>query len=681
MNRTLLYPLPQVYDNGTGAVFVTQTQLRLVTTAVVGHNEFTQTWVLVDEPSLHAVVMWSVNMSAPQTPGSDISSLVHATIAMERRGPSPAPDAVLARMTVFVSPTDAPGMAPLTGTAFAAILNVKTSEPEFRVDGVDGTKALLLWGTIQMQLLPGEFSMSTSIDPTTGAKITSSALPAAYVPVVSIRGSGGGILAMAGARSTFVLQANRRHLALTRIFFFPAHATEDSGYFNGDVPTTYQFSLALTGPDTDWADLYTVYTHANPWLREGPKLTPPGTMTAFGSEYESGLPSASDVGRIKALRSRLVSRTWNEFHPDKSQVSILTSGAGLEFSKANGLQFLLWSNVRMAPNITMVPLEDPVLDYRNFEDSLMLNGSGALFPCWDGFSMNPATEFSFGQFQLKRSMDTINTYNLSGFFYDFYGDTLDSDTCRTYGQFPFYPLQVAEVDFIKVMRKALSSEGRTLHVNCPSPSMQLRHLVDAVSCDSSGAVGNCAFADSLSHRTAGLPSEMLRNILPNLTTGAVLSMIIPTVFYGTVPSPWQVMGDLDDQPTADRMFGAALPLAFRLAEMMPAGGSLADGLWWAAGPRRAATSAAVTLLAPAESTTVRSFSFSLAPHVALRDGSSPLSLLLWDGVGAWVQLKTGTAVELTATKVRVLLGPGTTKALLYLPTSEAVPILHDYGYV
>ena len=72
-------------------------------------------------------------------------------------------------------------------------------------------------------------------------------------------------------------------------------------------------------------------------------------------------------------------------------------------------------------------------------------------------------------------------------------------------------------------------------------------------------------------------------------------MMIPNVFFGVVPNMWQVMQDYDEQPAADYMVAAALPLAFRLADMMPAGGSFVDGLWWARGHQTRATSAAITM--------------------------------------------------------------------------------------
>jgi len=668
-----------VYKEDTGTVQIKHSAVKLATLKDLGQNSFVQTYDIVEAPGLQAIVHFSVQREAPTSAGAHhVSSLINANVSVVRDTDNVTHD-VLARVTVMIEPTDAPGMNPMSAMSFASVLNAMSYDPDFDVAGVTGQYQTLLWGTFNMAYLPGEVTQGSTVDPTTGKTIVSSGQTEASIPTVALRGSSGGVMAIAGARSTFVFQVNRRHLKLSRVFFLPAGRSADSGYFNGDVHTVYSFSVALISPNADWADMHAVYREVNPWLSSGRKMSPPGTMAEFANNT---LPETSDTARIEKLRVRICGHTLNEFWPIETQTPLLTTGAGEEFAKDHGVNVMLWSNVRMSPNVTMCPWEDPLLDFHHFADtSAVRNGSGALLPCWDGFSMNPSADFPFGQYQVQRIMGTIEKYNLSGLFFDLYGDTTDSDSCRRYEQFPFYPLQVAEVGFIKTVGTALHKLNRDLVVNCPHPSIQLRHLIDAVSCDSNGAVGNCAFSDSLSHHTAGRPSLLLRNTDPNINSKSVLDMMLAGVFYGTVPNLWQAMSDPADQPVTDDMVGAALPLAFRLAEMDPAGGSFADGLWWADGHRDVATAAAITLRVADSSQVVKAFNVSLTPRVTLADSSTPMSILLWDGVAAYFQLATGSAAELTTKAIRLHLGPGMNKALLYVPATEAASIVTDYGYL
>ena len=53
-----------------------------------------------------------------------------------------------------------------------------------------------------------------------------------------------------------------------------------------------------------------------------------------------------------------------------------------------GLKAHVWTNIRMASNTSMVTAEDPLMDYRLFNDSLQRDAKGRLLPCWCGFSVN-----------------------------------------------------------------------------------------------------------------------------------------------------------------------------------------------------------------------------------------------------------------------------------------------------
>ena len=144
----------------------------------------------------------------------------------------------------------------------------------------------------------------------------------------------------------------------------------------------------------------------------------------------------------------------------------------------------------MASNTSNVIAEDPSMDFRLFPDSLQRDAAGNLLPCWDGFSMNPDTRVgSFGKFQLKRIQTWVTKFNLDGIFLDFYGDTTDVDVSRRYGQFPFYPMQVAEIQWAKAIASWAHTNGKYFIINCPEASMAVQHLADLVTCDSNGVRG------------------------------------------------------------------------------------------------------------------------------------------------------------------------------------------------
>jgi hypothetical protein len=136
-----------------------------------------------------------------------------------------------------------------------------------------------------------------------------------------------------------------------------------------------------------------------------------------------------------------------------------------------------------------------------------------------------------------------------------------------------------------------------------------------------------------------------------------------------------------DQLLADALMAAVLPMAFAAADMIPAGGSLAGGaMWWAAGQKRAALSVIITFWVPPQSVVVRAFNMSLGARVTLASSAASFSVLLWDGVGSYATVATGTATEVTARALRCFVAPGTAKALWYLPTADAKEILGKYGH-
>ena len=95
--------------------------------------------------------------------------------------------------------------------------------------------------------------------------------------------------------------------------------------------------------------------------------------------------------------------------------------------------------------------------------------------------MNPAPSVgSFGRFQLKRIAEWVTRHDLDGVFLDFYGDTTMVDESRTRGQFPFYAMQDAEVEFAKAIADWAHARQKYLIINCPQASMAVQHIADLV---------------------------------------------------------------------------------------------------------------------------------------------------------------------------------------------------------
>jgi hypothetical protein len=72
---------------------------------------------------------------------------------------------------------------------------------------------------------------------------------------------------------------------------------------------------------------------------------------------------------------------------------------------------------------------------------------------------------------------------------------------------------VAEVAFIKAVRERIfdvDGDEKTLIINCPHPSMQMRHFADSITCDSAGMDGTLIL--SLSLRRANKSASMFAKI-------------------------------------------------------------------------------------------------------------------------------------------------------------------------
>jgi hypothetical protein len=178
--------------------------------------------------------------------------------------------------------------------------------------------------------------------------------------------------------------------------------------------------------------------------------------------------------------------------------------------------------------------------------------------------MNPSPSVgSFGRFQLARIAAWVTRHNLDGVFLDFYGDTTMVDESRGRGQFPFWPMQDAEVEFTKAIAEWLHARGKYLIINCPAASMAVQHIADLVTCDSTGIHDHWSMSDHLTSLAFGKQHVLLPQLGPPSTSSAWMQNGLRSLFYGEVPDLWQTpdANAPADAKTMESMAIATYPLA------------------------------------------------------------------------------------------------------------------------
>ena len=176
----------------------------------------------------------------------------------------------------------------------------------------------------------------------------------------------------------------------------------------------------------EWGRLFHEhYLAANPHLRSGPTIDP--------GCYTGGQPTTDSLPRYRSFRTAMVGGP-NAFQreADACTPALLKQ---IKFAQSNGFKSLLWTNIRVSPaTVPSAPSshqlasdvtprccqqgmdaqahssEDPLGDYRHFPDSFAKK-DGKFVRCWDGVSMNPAPEFSYGVFLFKRLTAWVLKYN------------------------------------------------------------------------------------------------------------------------------------------------------------------------------------------------------------------------------------------------------------------------------
>jgi len=292
-----------------------------------------------------------------------------------------------------------------------------------------------------------------------------------------------------------------------------------------------------------------------------------------------------------------------------------------------------------------------------------------LLQCWDGFSMNPSPHFSFAQFELKRITDWVTKYKLDGVFLDFYGDTTDVDESRVYEQFPFYPLQVAEIEFAKAIYTWCKAQSPPKYfvINCPQASMAVQHLADWVTCDSTGIHDHWSMGDRLVSKAFGKRHVLLPQLGPPATSDLWLQNGLRSLFYGEIPAPWQspAAGADSDAKMIDWMAEATYPLAVMMANAQPLGGDF-SALWSCIDNGASNVSNAAFIALNNDGNTVQRMIVALSQYYEL-PSSQHFEVVLWDGLVQFSTLASGSGNYLSRMPFTVGLKPNETKVLAFVP--------------
>ena len=302
-----------------------------------------------------------------------------------------------------------------------------------------------------------------------------------YIPMICGMNNSGGTALFTDPRNSWGFAWGQERQLLTRRFFLPAEkGFVDSSLSDGAEEVPYECFLHLT-PVPDWGNLY-----ANVYLPRFPFLSTPATVKAPNGAFGGGTGFAGEEGdrdlkRYVEMGGIRLMGGGDNFLPEEKAKDVMDL---IPKFKRLGVKTYLWTNIRMAPDAKLDGrLTDPEFQYAKFEDSLVKNQKGEIVKCWSGYSVNPSPRFSFGKYHIKRLLDWIDRYGQDGVFLDLYDDTVDVDWGHAYKQYPFFPLQIAEIEFIKALSEALHKRGKFLVVNAPHPSMQVQPFADAYGSD------------------------------------------------------------------------------------------------------------------------------------------------------------------------------------------------------
>ena len=291
-----------------------------------------------------------------------------------------------------------------------------------------------------------------------------------------------GVLIFNEPRVAFGVESKPTGSVISRRFYLPeVVGFEEDGIDVGDGAGKVPYDFYLGYADApSWDKIYATYIDAMPWLKQGPNL--PMLRGGVGG----GNPSYADFYETTPQYAQLGVKYQHH-------ISIFTDNPGQEttvdkvqHAQAHGMKTYLWTNIFMAPDVQRVTYDNPALDYRNFEDSWVKDREGKLFRSWDGFACNPSPKFSFGRKQFELITQLVEQFGLDAVFLDFYlaryGEN-GVDYNHPYAHYPFYPLDIAQMEWTKTLADWLHARHKTFIVNFPVPWLMVHQFADAVAYD------------------------------------------------------------------------------------------------------------------------------------------------------------------------------------------------------
>ncbi len=522
------------------------------------------------------------------------------------------------------------------------------------------------WGTDLFCCFAEEFGRENvyETDPITGAMVlTPRSGEEGILPLAAVGNERGGLVLSGNPRAGFLFGASTGGLSAGHIYYLPAEKEfVDGGFFDGDAEVTYDLYAGY--PERfDWAYLWKqYYCRQNEWLRSGPEPVTLVTAEELPTPAQPAYAAAIEFAGVNNLGTGVL----NMFNREEQLASVAQSGAIRAVQQA-GYRVPLWTNIFMAPDLDGHGRHsDPALDYRNFRDSWIVDSAGKPLPNWDGFMCTPSPRYSFARFEFKRLTDWVLKYDLDGIFVDFYATSTGVDESRKYAHFPFYPLQVAMIEYTRLLSDWCVANGKMLILNCPHPSLMVWHLGNNFQGDTAGVTSRMALVEKFAAASAGRTHTLLgplRN--ENAGSGEWLYGSINEIFNGNIPSPWRRLAGQPPEELAviGWLFGRNRNLAEAVGTAELAGGDLDRKLWYAGRDGRSGFITLRNLTPNVVQETVK-----LAERVTLPPGN--YRVILWDPVSPPVVLDSGDET-VAQREYRLLIPPDRLKVLCFVETDTA----------
>lgn len=390
-----------------------------------------------------------------------------------------------------------------------------------------------------------------------------------YIPMLCGYNEKGGVAVFVNPRNAWGFAWSPQRQILTRRFYLPAEegfsvSGFDDGAGDGEIP--YEFFVHLT-PEPDWGDLYNhLYLPQFPFLTQPATVeVPTGAKGNFWNwdddDWEEQLDAYVMPAGIRVLHG------FETFTPE----GFGRQGRDIPPElmprlREKGISTYLWTNIRMVPHVGFDGrMRDPEYQYSNFPDALSRNQQGEIYQSWSGYSVNHSPKFSFGHYQLKRLIEEVERYDLDGVFMDYYDDTVQVDWGRSYKHYPFYPLNVASIEFTRALTEKLHARGKYFITNAPNASLIVNQFSDAYASDGDDQDSVFWYRLQLPHKpfiNLGNPTKLDGGRrLPKGEQVQVThwhDVILSRTHFGAIPSIWSSRGHPGSAPSAS-VWGVSNP--------------------------------------------------------------------------------------------------------------------------